>query len=131
MNVSGAEVTHVAPKLLARINRSGGRKADERMAVTMLEQVVSQGAPDLFQGVMQRYALKTSVTTPLKDYATSITLALEMALNEQRERELLAGELLDLEFAWREAEELARIADALGSTATDRALASLKAKMGV
>jgi hypothetical protein len=40
-------------------------------------------------------------------------LALEMALNEEAEREALEGELAALETAWREAEEIAQIADAL------------------
>ena len=126
----GPEALHIAPKLLARINRSGGKKEQERLAVEMLERVANDRAPDLFTGLMNQYALKTSATKTLKDYGESLNLALEMALQEQRERELLAGELLDLEFAWKEAEELARIADSLGSSAIDRALASLKAKIG-
>lgn len=40
-------------------------------------------------------------------------LALEMALNDEAERRALEGELAALEAAWREAEEIARIADAL------------------
>jgi hypothetical protein len=40
-------------------------------------------------------------------------LALEMALNEESERRALEGELAALEAAWREAEAIARIADAL------------------
>jgi hypothetical protein len=40
-------------------------------------------------------------------------LALEMALHEAAERRALAGELAELEVRWREAEEIARIADAL------------------
>lgn len=40
-------------------------------------------------------------------------LALEMALQEEAERRALEGELAALEAAWREAEEIARIADAL------------------
>jgi len=65
----------------------------------------------------------------LGEYGTVTALALEMALQEQRERELLAGELLDLELAWREAEELARIADTLTPTHIDQALARLKARL--
>jgi hypothetical protein len=41
------------------------------------------------------------------------TLALEMALHEQSERCALEGELAELERAWREAEEIAAIADGL------------------
>jgi len=125
-----AEVRGVAPKLLARINRSGGKKEQERLAVEMLERVANDRAPDLFTGLMNQYAAKTSVTKSLKDYGEPLNLALEMALQEQRERELLAGELLELEFAWKEAEELARIADSLGSSAIDRTLAALKARIG-
>ncbi len=40
-------------------------------------------------------------------------LALEMALHEEREREALRGELAPLRAAWREAEVIAGIADAL------------------
>jgi hypothetical protein len=40
-------------------------------------------------------------------------LALEMALHEEAERRAIQGELADLERAWREAEEIAGIADSL------------------
>jgi hypothetical protein len=40
-------------------------------------------------------------------------LALEMALNEEAERRAMTGELAGLEAAWREAEHIAAIADAL------------------
>ena len=43
----------------------------------------------------------------------SHALALEMALHEESERAALEGELAALEEAWREAESIARIADAL------------------
>ena len=41
------------------------------------------------------------------------SIALEMALHEERERRALEGELATLEDEWREAEMLAGIADAL------------------
>ncbi|MDE0357133.1 MAG: hypothetical protein OXN92_05265 [Gammaproteobacteria bacterium] len=41
------------------------------------------------------------------------TLALEMALHEERERRALQGELWILEQAWKEAEEIAAISDNL------------------
>jgi hypothetical protein len=40
-------------------------------------------------------------------------LALEMAAHEETERRALEGELAELEEAWREADEIAAIADAL------------------
>jgi hypothetical protein len=113
----------------------------------MLENVATRGTPDLARAVLEQYAskmLNVDATVPrrrafrtdqtpkertLGKLGATTTLALEMALQEQRERELLAGELLDLEFAWKEAEELARIADTLVPTHIDQALARLKARM--
>jgi hypothetical protein len=40
-------------------------------------------------------------------------LALEMALHEESERRALEGELALLEAAWRDAEDVARVADHL------------------
>ena len=125
----------VLAKMLTKVNRSGGRKEDERLAVGMLESVAAHGAHDLPLGVLEQYARKrlfgdkAPAERTLGKIGATTTLALEMALNEQREREVLAGELLDLEFAWKEAEELARIADTLESSSIDRALAALKARM--
>jgi hypothetical protein len=49
------------------------------------------------------------------------SLALEMALHEESERRALEGELALLQSAWREAEEIAAIADRLaGEAATAR-----------
>jgi hypothetical protein len=41
------------------------------------------------------------------------SLAFEMALNDETERRALQGDLYQLEIAWREAEEIAAIADSL------------------
>lgn len=46
-------------------------------------------------------------------YPREMRLALEMAANEESERRALEGELASLEAAWREAEEIAAIADDL------------------
>ncbi|HET6701822.1 MAG TPA: hypothetical protein VFH14_08470, partial [Gemmatimonadaceae bacterium] len=40
-------------------------------------------------------------------------LAFEMALHEEQERRALQGELIALEQAWRDAEEIAKISDNL------------------
>jgi hypothetical protein len=53
--------------------------------------------------------------TPLPRVQMVDRLALEMAANEDVERRALEGELSELEAAWREAEEIAAIADALPS----------------
>ena len=49
----------------------------------------------------------------LERLPTTTRLAIEMAANEENERCILAGELALLEMAWREAEDLAQIADTL------------------
>lgn len=51
--------------------------------------------------------------TTLLDVPLVDRLALEMAAHEEQERRALDGELASLEAAWREAEEIATIADAL------------------
>jgi hypothetical protein len=51
--------------------------------------------------------------TALLDVPLVDRLALEMAAHEETERRALEGELEDLEDAWREADEIAAIADAL------------------
>lgn len=54
-------------------------------------------------------------------------LVLEMALNEESERRALEGELATLEAAWREAEEIAAIADSLpGEAALNRLIDRLR-----
>jgi hypothetical protein len=56
-------------------------------------------------------------------------LALEMAAHEEAERRALEGELAELEQAWRQAEELAAIADdLLVPWGVQRALARLKGR---
>ncbi len=55
---------------------------------------------------MRRYANSEELRKPH-------AIALEMALHEESETRALHGELAELERAWREAEEIAQIADAL------------------
>jgi hypothetical protein len=50
---------------------------------------------------------------PLTDFPSPVRLALEMMAHEDVERRALQGELAVLETAWREAEEIAGIADDL------------------
>lgn len=60
-----------------------------------------------------RGSITSEPRTPLIRLPLVDRLALEMAANEDTERRALAGELLELERAWREAEEIASIADGL------------------
>jgi len=57
-------------------------------------------------------------------------LAVEMAVNEENERRALEGELTLLELEWKEAEEIAGIADSLGNASVDQQFEELKRRTG-
>jgi hypothetical protein len=61
------------------------------------------------------HVLKHSASLHLQRLSHPILLGLEMAAAEHEEREALENELTRLETAWRHAEEVAAIADNLGS----------------
>jgi hypothetical protein len=102
--------------ILPRLNTSGGSARAVQQAVQLLEQ-----APDpqrLFlrsAGATNRrgrwHGLALNHAPLLKDLPVTQRLALEMAAHEETERRALEGELHILETAWREAEEIAHIAD--------------------
>ena len=130
VNVHGPDAIRISSKLLARVNRAGaGDKAVQR-AVQRLEQ---EGGPTaLFMGVAARPQKEPSSWVrywpgmgarmddhppgTLRSLAIADRLALEMATHEESERRALEGELNALEAAWREAEEIASIADSLVPT---------------
>jgi hypothetical protein len=114
---------------LDTIERMGGVAAFERYAATygaVLARPRIGGQP-----ARNRYSLRQIAGTfrgeilPVAKYrspwyssdrprlSATDALALEMVLNEEAERRALEGELAALEAAWREAEEIAHIADAL------------------
>ena len=53
-------------------------------------------------------------------------LAVEMAVNEENERRALEGELTLLELEWKDAEEIAAIADRLGNESVEEQFEALK-----
>jgi hypothetical protein len=66
------------------------------------------------RGRPHRYGRKGRIgRTGLYGLTTVDRLALEMALHEEAERRAMQGELAELERAWRDAEEVASIADDL------------------
>ena len=99
--------------VLPRLNSSGGSKRTVQDAVkeieshrhpsVFLEQVAKRGENHRHRGVPGY----------LSKFPSQITLALEMALHEEEERRALESELWKLERAWRDAEEIAGIADSL------------------
>ena len=138
----GDEARRAAALLLPAVNRAGGSAADVRNAVARLEHAgdperfyrslatrgerVTAVAPDAERfstaAMLQRMALGSvgihvgrdaEFRSGLLAMPTSLALAVEMALHEEQERRAMAGELAELARAWREAEEIAAIADDL------------------
>lgn len=103
-------------KILPRVNRQGADKDNVRNAVSVLEEAST--TDDLVARLVRNpYASwkgKAESERTIMGLKPELRLALEMTAHEDAERRWLAGELLDLEQAWREAEELAGIADKLG-----------------
>jgi hypothetical protein len=102
----GSAAIRAAGHILPTINAFGGRQLDVDNAVRIIEEV---GDPE------RVFALTPEVVgqTRLTRMDTETRLALEMAAHEEAERRALEGELAALEAAWREAEEIAAIADTL------------------
>jgi hypothetical protein len=138
--LTGTTATVVAGKALVRINGKGAPQADLDRA---LDRIASDGGTEPFlRGVAaQGYGLEVpgleygdmSPTLfpdtrraperarearyqrppPLMHAQSVGALAVEIALHEESERRALQGELAELHAAWRDAEEIAAIADAL------------------
>ena len=106
LGLTGADALHAAARLLPRLNAAGGRASTVADAVGFLER-----DPDPLR-VFARVARNPTTGYILK-LPDHVRLALEMAAQEDAERRALDGELAALELAWREAEEIAGIADDL------------------
>jgi hypothetical protein len=129
--VEGREAMRIAAHLMPHVNRYGGKPEVVKSAVDALDEA---GGADGYLERLSRYApTATAVivkpksgkrkptqsgwsmayTSGLFGLTTADRLALEMALHEEAELRALRGELQTLERAWREAEEIAAIADGI------------------
>lgn len=125
----GREALRIAGTLLPHTNRFGGTREVIESAVATLE---SSGGPDGYFERLAGYgptATKVRVGSSGKRKPTTSStgsftsglfglphpdrLALEMALHEEAELRAVQGRLEELERAWRDAEEVAGIADAM------------------
>jgi hypothetical protein len=133
IQIRGEEARRALGQMLPSVNRFGGTAEDVRRALARLEHLGGSGA--LFSMLAASGSNLTPATrrrrfweglslteheddryaraTGLLALPTSVALALEMASHEESERRALEGDLAALEEAWREAEELAAIADDL------------------
>ena len=105
-----------AGALLPLMNRGGGSPADVQRAVGLVEQ--AETPERLFTSAAQTIAARSGSgfadprrRTSLRQVPLATRLALEMAAHEESERRALDGELYLLEEAWKQAEEIAAIAD--------------------
>lgn len=116
----GEDARRALTTILPLLNGGGGSSRDVRDAVDVV--AGSASVHQLLYGVAGR---RTRARTPnyLRRLTPAMRLALEMAVHEDEERRAMAGALDALEQRWREAEEVARIADALAVPA--RVLAGL------
>ena len=153
----GEQAMHVASRIVPAANRFGGSKQSVAQAVSVIEGAgsaegfldklaqahrvtgrVRQGS-GLVRGSMTEFTgwgglVRRRGGWRTRDWSTGLfaldsvqRLALEMALHEEAERAAMQGELATLELAWREAEEIAGIADSLlVSPQVDQAYEELK-----
>ena len=122
----GPEALRVASTLMPKVNRYGGTKQTIAEAVDALElrkgsqgylESITRIAPKVTrppEWLRKRHGLGQEIPEyGLLGLSRVQRLAFEMALHEETERRALEGEIGELERAWREAEEIAHIADNL------------------
>jgi hypothetical protein len=107
VTLDGQPAVEALGKLLPQLNRFGGSRDRVKEAVSLIEQ---ESDPLRFFDVAARQAMSRS-KAKIASLPEATRLALEMAAHEESERRALEGELALLEQAWKEAEEVAAIAD--------------------
>jgi hypothetical protein len=115
VTLRGEQAIKVAGKLLPAVNEDGAKSRDVQSAVELIGQEADPAR------LFDRYAGGLATRTARRferdaghrfmNLPKEVRLALEMAAHEEQERRALEGELAILEAAWREAEEVAKIAD--------------------
>ena len=112
--ISGSAAISAADKLLTRINALGANPRLVQDAVVLIEEA---GGPDRWFATAAARTREWGAqqnwgdTGAINHLPRAVKLALEMAAHEENERRALEGELQELEERWREAEEIAAIAD--------------------
>jgi hypothetical protein len=118
VTVTGEEARRQAGILIVHANRRGGTRKQVQAAVDRIQEAGSAEA--VVAGMATRRQpppvwTKRTEAADVEPFGISQErrLAFEMALHEEQERRALEGELKALEQSWREAEEIAKIADDL------------------
>jgi hypothetical protein len=100
----GREAEHMLRRVLAYHNFKGASERSVKQAVHMIDEM---GSPHWLIRKLGRNGYRIGSGQKLKETA----IALEIAVNDEAERQLLELELAELEARWREEEELAAIVD--------------------
>ncbi len=128
--VTGDDAMRIAARLMPTVNRFGGSAKQVQEAVGLLDEAGDPysvllnvqrragwvpghevwGKGSFWEGKNNRKIVH-KLPGALHTLAPRDRLAIEMALHEEQERRAMEGELQLLEQAWREAEEIASIAD--------------------
>ncbi len=107
----GVEARLMVGRAMVRINRKGASPTLLGHATDLL---ASRGSGvEYARSLVEEGSAEPGGSQRLGGLAPAKALALEMALHEETERRALQGELAALEAAWRDAEEIAAIADSL------------------
>jgi hypothetical protein len=117
VSLHGDSALAAARVALPLLNNAGGKATVVRDAVARLD-----GNADVGLAFARAAAAAGNRNGHLARLPDAQRLALEMALHEADERRALEGELAELEQRWRDAEEIAAIADSLllPASVTDR-----------
>ena len=105
--LTGEEAIRAAGVILPALNWAGANQKEVARATEFVEST-GGSARRMFD-----VAAAEQTSSSFLKLATPFRLALEMAAHEEAERRALEGELTLLEAAWKEAEEIAAIADNL------------------
>jgi hypothetical protein len=134
--VRGPEAHGVMTRLMVHVNAKGADHSGVESALSMIQ---AAGSPEAYVRKMARQRLLLTGADPRIGSGAglgwdeamvpargpvpnaTVSLALEMALHEDTERRALQGELAGLEEMWRQAEEIAALADRLPDVAADAA----------
>jgi hypothetical protein len=116
--LEGPVAIRAAGRIMPSVNSFGGSNAQVQNAVRLIED--ARGPERFFHSAARvqgkerlPYSVVRVEASELGRMNGTIRLALEMAAHEESERRAFEGELAQLEEAWREAEEIAAIADRL------------------
>jgi hypothetical protein len=109
--LTGEEALRAAGSILPQINDRGASRGAVERAVKELE--THADPVRVFADTARRFERDEDGGQSLETLPVEVRLALEMASHEDTERRAMEGELALLEAAWRQAEEIAAIADSL------------------